>query len=173
MNINLFFMIVSFGLLMIFVLFKPLDIKKKEFVDVPIFEVKSFSVYELNAKGLNDVIIADSGIRYDDRYEFSNINYTDKTKEYISNMKAQKGLYKGDVIEFSGDVNYFRDDGLSFKTQKVRYNKRTKTASTKDKYIAYMGENRVTGSSLVYNANLKKFNSLDVRAIYKLNEEEK
>jgi len=173
MNINLFFVLVSFGLLMIFVLFKPLDIKEKEFIDVPMFEVKSFSVYELNTKSLNDVIIADRGIRYNDRYEFFNINYTDKTKKYISNMKAQKGFYKGNIIKFSGDVNYVRDDGLNFKTQKVNYNKHTKIAHTDANYIAYMGENKIVGTSFVYNASLKKFNSTDVKAIYQIQEEQK
>ena len=170
-NINFFFLLVSFGLLMIFVFFKPLDVKKKEFIDIPLFEVKDFSVYELNAKGLNDFIIADNGVRYRNRYEFSNINYIDKTKLYISNMKAKKGLYIGDTVEFSGGVSYTRDDGLSFKTHKARYNRRSKVASTEDKYIAYIGNNKITGISFVYNTVLKKFVSKDIRAIYQIKEE--
>jgi len=173
MNINFFFIAVSFGLLMIFVLFKPLDIKKREFVDVPIFEVNLFSVYELDRDGLNDVVIGDKGIRYEDRYRFFNINYTDKTKEYISNIKADNGLYKGDVFVFDGNVNYVRDDGLNFKTQKIRYNKATTVVSTDTDFVAYIGENRVVGTSLVYDKTSKKLRSKDVRATYQIAEEKK
>ena len=173
MNINFFFIAVSFGLLMIFVFFKPLDIKKREFDDVPIFEVNLFSVYELNRDGLNDVVIGDRGIRYEDRYRFFNINYTDKTKEHISNIKSDNGLYKGDVFVFDGNVSYVRDDGLNFKTQKVRYNKKTTVVSTDTDFVAYIGENRVVGTSLVYDKTSKKLRSKDVRAIYQIAEEKK
>ena len=173
MNINFFFIAVSSGLLMIFVFFKPLDIKKREFVDVPIFEVTTFSAYELDTNGLNDVVIGEKGIRYEDRYKFFNINYTDKTKEYVSNMKSDEGLYKGDIFEFSGHVSYFRDDGLNFKTQKIKYDKKHKIISTDTAFIAYMGKNKITGRSFIYNKRSKKIYSKNIKAVYQIPEDKK
>jgi len=171
MNINIFFIVVSAGLLSIFLLFKPLDIKQRNFVDVPIFELQSFTLYELNQKGLITVMIGDKATRYSDRYKVSNINYTDNSKEYLANMKADNGLFKDDIVSLNGDVNYQREDGLNFQTQRAIYNKKTKVAHTDTKYISFMGKNRVVGSSLRYDNLLNKVKSENVTANYQLKED--
>ncbi|MEA3331304.1 MAG: LPS export ABC transporter periplasmic protein LptC [Campylobacterota bacterium] len=171
MNINIFFLFISIGLLMIFFLFKPLDIKEREFVDIPVFELKSFTLYELNTKGLSTIMIGDSAIRYSDRYRVSNINYTDNSKEYIANMKADNGTYKDEIVNLNGNVIYQREDGLSFETQKASYNKKTKIAYANTDYISYMGTNRVVGKSLIYNNLSKRVKSQSVVAKYQLQEE--
>ena len=173
MNINIFFVIVSFGLLSIFILFKPLGVEQKNFVDVPIFELNSFTLYELDTKGLVTLMKGDEAIRYSDRYQVSNINYTDNSKKFFVNMKANNGLFKDEVVSLSGDVNYKRGDGLNFKTQKASYNKKTKIAYIDTKYIAYMGENEITGSSLEYNNRLNIAKSKNIVAKYQLQEDTK
>jgi len=172
MNINIFFITVLFGLMAIFFLFKPLDIKQRNFIDVPIFELRSFTLYELNQKGLITVMIGDKATRYSDRYSVSNINYTDSSKGYLANMKADNGLYKNDILKLNGNVDYQREDGLVFKTQKATYNKKTKIAHTNTKYVSYMGENKVVGSSLRYDNLLKKVKSKNVTANYQIKEDQ-
>ena len=171
MNINVFFIIISAGLLGIFLGFKPLDIKQQHFVDVPIFELKSFTLYELNKLGLESVMVGDNGIRYSNRYEVENINYTDSSKGYLANIKADKGLYKNDTLKLNGHVEYQRDDGLVFQTKRADYNKKTKIAYTDTNYVSYMGKNIVKGSYLRYDSNLKKTFSKNVTATYQLKEE--
>ncbi|SMP88921.1 Lipopolysaccharide-assembly, LptC-related, partial [Epsilonproteobacteria bacterium SCGC AD-308-P11] len=117
MNINIIFIIISIGLMMIFFLFKPMHIKQQEFVDVPLFELSSFSLYELNKKGLNNTMIGTKGTRYSDRYTVENIDYTDNSEKFIANMKADNGIYKDDIVYLEGNVTYTREDGLVFFTQ--------------------------------------------------------
>jgi len=171
MNVNIFFVIVSVGLIGIFVFFKPLDIKQRDFVDVPVFELGAFTLYELDTNGLITVMVGDEAVRYSDRYKVSNINYTDNSKKYLANMKANKGLFKDNIVYLDGDVAYQREDGLSFTSQKARYNKKIKVAYTDTDYIAYMGKNMVAGSSLRYDNLLKKVKSENVKARYQLKED--
>jgi len=171
MNINIFFIIISVGLATIFFAFKPLDIKQRTFVDVPIFELKSFTLYELNTKKLITIMKGDKAIRYNDRYKVSKIDYTDNSRKYLANMKADNGLFKDKIVNLVGNVDYNREDGLSFKTQEGSYNKETKVAYTNTDYISYMGTNKVVGSSLRYDSLLNRVKSKDVRAIYQLKED--
>jgi len=147
-----------------------MNIKKQKFVDVPLFELTSFTLHELNRVGLETFMFGDSAIRYADRYSVVNIDYTDNSKEYIANMKARHGLYKDDIIELEKDVVYEREDGLTFQTSKVVYNKKTSIAIADTDYVSYRGENRVIGSYIKYDNSLNQVESKNVVATYQLKE---
>jgi len=164
----MFFAIIFSALIAIFFLFKPMDIKKQEFVDVPLFELKSFTLHELNRVGLQTLMTGDNAIRYSDRYSVLNIDYTDNSKEYIANMRAREGLYKDEVIELENDVVYSREDGLTFETSKAIYNKKTNIAIADADYVSYRGENVVNGSFVKYNNSLNRVESKNVTATYQL-----
>ena len=106
MNISIFFSAIIFAMFLILVLFKPLNIKQQDFGEIPIFELTNFKVMELDEKGLTTVMNGDKGIRYKDRYVVNNIDYTDNTKKYLANMKANKGIYKDDIIDLEGNLVY-------------------------------------------------------------------
>jgi len=154
----------------IYFLFKPLNIKQQQFVDVPLFELQKFTMYELNPTGLKTVMLGSTATRYTDRYTVKNIDYTDNSKEYIANMKANNGLYKDEFVTLSGDVKYVREDGLTFKTQKVTYNKKTSEAISNVNYVAYLDKNIVHGSYIKYNNLKNKIYSKNVIAKYQLTE---
>lgn len=170
MNISIFFGVTIFGLFAIFFLFEPLDIKKQDFGEIPVFELEKFQLIELDEHGLTTMMNGDKGLRYTNRYIVYNINYTDNTKKYLANMTANEGLYKGNVIDLMGDIKYNREDGISFSTQKAIYNKSTNIVHSPSPYIAYMGENQVVGSSIKYNNVLDTVTSKKVTANYKLKE---
>lgn len=159
--------------MMIFFLFKPMHIKQQEFVDVPLFELSSFSLYELNKKGLNNTMTGTKGTRYRDRYTVENIDYTDNSEKFIANMKADNGIYKDDIVYLEGNVTYTREDGLVFFTQSATYNKKTSIAHTDNSYVSYRGKDKVTGSSLRYNNLLNQVSSKNVVAIYNFQEKTK
>ena len=172
MNINIFFSLISIGLLMIFLIFKPLDIKEQKFVDVPLFELSSFTLFELDRAGLTTVMKGNQAIRYSNRYEVKGIDYTDNSKKYLANMKATNGIYKNNIVDLYGDVNYAREDGLAFETQKATYNKKTKIAKVTTKYLSYKGKNRITGEHLIYNNLSNRAESTNVVAKYQIQERE-
>ncbi len=158
---------------MIFVLFKPLDIKKQEFIDIPLFELQSFTLFELNNKGLTTVMKGSSATKFSDRYSVENIDYTDNSVEYIASMRAKYGLYKNDTVDLKGDIVYQREDGLTFETQKATYNKKSKIAHVNTDFIAYRGDDMLKGSSMTYNNLLNRAKSTDIVAKYQLQENSK
>ena len=170
MNINIFFLIIIGGLLAIFTLFEPIDIKKQKASEIPILELEKFKLTELSVKGLSSIMEGSHGFRYSDRYSVLDLDYTDNTNELLDNIKAKNGLYKGNVIDLNGDVVYFREDGLTFKTQNGRYNQKTDVVQALTKYVSHMKGNRATGSSIEYNNALGTIKSKNIVANYKLKE---
>lgn len=157
-------------LLMIFISFKPLNIKQQKFVDVPLFKLNDFTLYELSTTGLNTVMFGSVGIRYSDRYKVENIDYTDNSKQYIVNMKANYGQYKNNIIDLTGDVVYYREDGLTFDTQKVVYDKTTHIVIADSNYTIHRNNDNVVGTYLKYDNLLDKIESKNVTALYNLQE---
>ncbi len=164
----MFFVIILSALIAIFFLFKPMDIKKQKFGDVPLFELTAFTLHELDRVGLQTVMSGDNAIRYSNRYTVKNIDYTDNSKEYIANMKAKQGIYKNEIVELEDDVVYSREDGLTFETSKAIYNKKTNIAIADADYVSYRGENVVNGSFVKYNNSLNRVESKNVTATYQL-----
>jgi len=170
MNINLFFIVIISGLFTIFFLFKPLEQTKQKFDEIPMLELKDFKLSELNTKGLTSVTNGIIGIRYSDRYTVTDLDYIDNSRKFISHIQSNDGLYKGNDLFLNGDVEYEREDGISFKTQKAKYNEKTKIMQSLTKYVSYVGENRATGSYLEYNNETGISKSKNVTINYKLKE---
>lgn len=149
-----------------------MHIKQQAFVDVPLFELKDFTMYELDQKGLRTIMLGSAATRYSNRYTVQDIDYTDNEKEeYIANMKAKHGIYKDDVVvTLHGDVAYVRDDGLTFKTQKAVYNKKTSDVVSDVGYVAYLNESIIKGSYIKYNNEKNRIFSKNVRAKIQLQE---
>jgi len=152
-------------------MFKPMDIKIQHFKDVPLFELSDFTMYELDPEGLKTIMLGSTGTRYADRYTVKDMDYTDNSKKYIANMLSDFGVYKNEIVRLTGHVVYVREDGLTFKTEKATYKKKTADVISNTKYIAYLNDNIVIGDYLKYNNISKKIYSKNVIAKYQLKEE--
>jgi LPS export ABC transporter protein LptC len=161
------------GLSMIYFFFKPMNLKQTQDKEIPQFSLEKFTLNELDQNGLVTKMNGDDAIRYNDRYVVSNIDYTDNSKDFLTNMKAKNGLYKKDVVYLDGDVNFQRDDGLKFFSQKATYKKKIDVAYTNVEYIAYMGENYITGESAVIDNRKNTIKSKNIYAVYNLEEKKK
>lgn len=155
--------------MIIYFLFKPTKIVQQKFVDVPQLVIRKFTLYELDTKGLQTFMTGDKAERFKDRYIVDAIDYTDNSKKLVSNMVANYGMYKDDVVDLEGNVTYVRADGITFKSNRMAYNTLTKIATTKEPYTAQKGESEMSGRSLTYNALLKQMKSRKVAITYKLN----
>jgi LPS export ABC transporter protein LptC len=157
---------------MIFIGFKPLDVKQREFVDVPLFQLEDFTLYELNENGLVTLMKGSKAIRFSDRYKVTNIDYTDNSKVFIANMRADDGLYRDleDIIDLKGNVVYNREDGLIFESDEATYNQKSAIAHTNKDYVIYRDKNIVVGKSLLYDNRLNTVKSKNVVAKYQIQE---
>jgi len=170
MNINYFLSLVSISLISIYFLFKPMDIKQVDNKEVPLFSIDKFTLHELDEDGLITLMYGTKAKRYSNRYDVSNIDYTDNSKEFTSNMKANHGLYKENIVYLDGDVEFDRKDGLRYFSQKAVYNKKTEVASTNVDFNATMGLSKLYGTSIVINNNKNTIKSKDIYAIYNFKE---
>ncbi len=137
---------------------------------MPLFEIKDFTMYELDRSSLQTIMLGNEAVRYSNRYTIKNMDYTDNEKKYIANMKADDGIYKDDLVTLSGNVEYIRDDGLTFKTKKAVYNKKTSDVTSDVGYVAYLNDSIVQGSYIRYNNEKNKIFSKNVRAKIQLQE---
>lgn len=170
MSINVFFLGLVAILVAIFFGFQPLNITQKDFGEIPVFELDDFKLIELNSKGLTTVMDGTEGVRYTNRYLVYNIDYTDNTKEYLANMTADQGLYKGNIIKLDGNIAYKRKDGLIFKTQEATYDKKTNTVTSPLTYTSKIGKHEARGSNIQYNNALGIVKSKNITMNYKLKE---
>lgn len=157
--------------MLIYLIFEPIKIKEHKFIDVPLLNVGNFTLYELDTKGLKTIMTGEKALRFSDRYTVDLIDYTDNSKEFVSNMKADFGIYKANHVNLKGNVVYVREDGITFKSDTMHYNTTTSIATTKDSYVSHKYESNMIGQGLVYNAELKQMKSQSVAIRYKLEEE--
>jgi LPS export ABC transporter protein LptC len=172
LSINTFFVLIAIGLLMIYVGFKPQYIAEQNFDDVPLFELDSFVLHELNQEKLITIMKGSETKRYSDRYSVTNISFTDNSEELLANIRADSGLYrdKDNIIDLVGNVIYNREDGLVFESQEAIYDKKTAIARTQKDYIMYRDKDSVIGTSLVYDNANGRVKSKNVVAKYQIKE---
>ena len=154
----------------IYIFFKPLEIKQKQFGEIPLLELSPFTLYELDITGLRTIMKGSSGLRYKNRYVVNDIDYMDNSKKYLANMQANNGVYKNNIITLTKDVHYAREDGLSFDTQKLIYNKTKAIATSNVGYVAHRGDDTFKGTYIRYNNNKNFIFSKNVTAKIQLEE---
>jgi len=170
MNINFFFIFLFIGLVSIYHFFKPIKIEQQQFIDIPLFDMNKFTLYELNKEGLKTLMSGESSIRYSDRYKVSKINFTNNSQEYILNVTAGNGIYKNKELLLNNNIIFSREDGLTFQTGSAIYNKESNIIRTQGKYKASIGNNSITGESLIYNTITRKIKSKNIVMIFQLGE---
>jgi LPS export ABC transporter protein LptC len=170
MNINLFFISILAGLIAIFLFFKPLHLKEQKFTELPLFELKEFSLHELNTTALTIYMSGKSALRYSDRYEVKKFHFIDSSKKYLANIQADYGIYKDSNISLYGNIKFVQKDGLTFQTQSATYNKKTNLLRAKGSYTLLKDTDRFQGKDLYYYNKQNRVTSKDITAIYQIQE---
>lgn len=127
-------------------------------------------MYELDTHGLKTMMLGLEAFRYQDRYTIDDIDHTDHSKTHISNLKADFGIYKDDVLDLDGNVSLVRDDGLSYETQKALYYKKEGLLVVDTDYKLSQGDNVLRGSYIDHNNLTGKIHSKNIYAKYIIKE---
>jgi len=169
-NINIFFTVIIVGLLMIFFLFEPIHLKKQNHGEIALLKLENFKISELNREKLVSVIAGTTGTRYTNRYIIDDLDYVDNENKDLVKLKSKIGIYKNNILDLEGDVKYIRADGLSFESQRIIYNEKSKIAKSPVKYTSHMNNHLAKGSSIEYNSVTKVTNSKNITINYQLKE---
>ena len=151
---NHFFIVIALLLAAILLFFQPMDLKKRTFGDLEVAELElhNFTLYELDANGLENIMIGRKGIRYGDRIEVVDIDYTDSSQALQNNLQADYGIYNNkDLITLKGNVRYYREDGMQFRSDEAIINQTEQTIATVGPFKMDKFTDNVVGNDLFYD----------------------
>lgn len=150
-----------------------MELHKHTPIEMPVMEIKNFTLYELDATGITSLFSGSNSQRFADRDRIENINYTDSSKKLKVNIKADSGIHKGENIDLRGDVMYLREDGLGFKSEHAQYQKKSAIFSTDTDFIISKGSSIATGSSMQYDSKKQTTKATNIHTVYQLEESNK
>jgi len=168
---NHFFIGIAVILAAILFLFKPVEIKEQTKVrgEVPALELRTFTLYELDINGLKDVMIGQIGYRFKDRIEVKDIDYTDSTRSLQNNVLADFGVYNGkDLITLEGNVRYYREDGMKFRSNKAVIDQKEETITAIGPFEMDKLADNVVGDDLFYDMEKGLSKANNVTGIFTL-----
>ncbi len=101
--------------------------------------------------------IRDAGVLTVDNLRYS----TDSIKE----LRAKKGIYKGDKIYLDHNITVNQKVGFDYKAEHAIYDKKTEILNITSPFTAFMNENIIHGNSLRYDTRNKKAFATDIDAV--------
>ena len=78
-SINLFFVLLLSMLLGVFLFFKPIKTAPAPTKEVAQLELINFTLYSMKPEGVENVLAGSLGQRFEDRYEVTNVTFSDAT----------------------------------------------------------------------------------------------
>jgi hypothetical protein len=147
-----------------------MEIKQSVAKEVPVFEFKDFTMYELNTESLTMIMKGFQASKYQDRYDVQDINYTDNTQQNRANMLASHGVYKDDIIYLDGDVLYksLNKNRFTFHTTTAKFEKKKSLITCENNFTITFENGMMRGTYLQYNNAQQKVYSKNVTANYNL-----
>ena len=166
---NYFFITVAFLLAAILYFFKPMEMEERIEKEVAQLELHNFTLYEIGVDGLKDIMIGRNGLRFEDRIEIKDIDYTDSTRSLQNNIQADFGRYNNrDIITLEGNVRYYREDGLKFSTNRAIIDQNRETITTFGPFTLEKLSEKAVGMDLFYDNKNGRSNATDVTGLFDL-----
>ena len=155
-------------LISLIVLFKPIknsSNKNNKNNTTPLITFKDSTLYTIDDKKVTRIIKSTKLNKYKNKEEIIKGTLISRVK--IENSEDLTDIIKADHISkiknnliFTKDVIYLRDSFISFKTNQLYYNLKTKIAKTKDKFDGKYYNNEIQGKNLYLNIE-KEYIRLD------------
>jgi len=153
LNANYFFIAIALLLSAILYFFKPMQIDETVKGEIAQLEMRNFTLYELDVNGLKDVMIGRLALRFKDRIEISDIDYTDSSRSHQNNLQADYGTYDNvELITLEGNVRYYREDGMRFRSEKAIIHQKKETVAAVGPFTLEKGSENAVGTDLFYDS---------------------
>lgn len=170
---NYFFIAIALVLASILIFFKPMPVTNtiEDNAEVAELELRNFTLYEIGVDGLKDIMIGHYGYRYGDRIEVEEIDYTDSSGDQRNNLQADFGIYNNkDLITLEGNVRYYREDGMKFRSDKAVINQVDESITAVGPFTMDKLADHVVGTDLFYDSKNGLTKAKDVTGFFTLTE---
>ena len=122
---------------------------------------QNFSLVELKENTIGQQLSAKETIKYKTHLDFKEIDLRD---EMGHNIKAKEGVYKDDIVYMKENIHLTRKDGLSFTTENLNYNLKTKEMQTFSPFILELNESSIKGTNLMFYLKTKEIRADNIDA---------
>jgi len=163
-------LLLSFAL---FVFLRPEAVVKSDDKEIAQLELEDFMVYEMDKNGVTSVVSGSSGKQFTKYYEVENAHYIENKNQLGEHLYADKARFENDIAYLDDNVRYFREDGLSFESDKAIYNTKKEHLFVPDKFVLTQNENVIYGKKLNYHSKTGKIKAQKIDANYYIEEETK
>jgi len=166
MKLTHFFVLMLVLSLSLFVLLKPESISPSTGEEIAQLEIEDFIVYEIDKTGVTSVVSGTVGKQYTAYYEVENAHYIENKNQLGEHLYADYAKFEKNIAYLNDNVRYFREDGLSFESNKAVYNTKAEKLYVPDDFILTQNENVVYGKELHYNSKTGKIEAEKIEANY-------
>jgi LPS export ABC transporter protein LptC len=171
MTVNHFFIFVALVMAGIFFGFRPVASVEPNHKEIAQLDLNTFTIYEMDEKGLIHILHGSEGLRFTDRYEVHDIAFIDNSGEVGKEMTADFGRARAETVELRGNVLIRQGDGSEVRTEKIHYDKAKRLVTSDTRFTLKQDGNRATGERLLYRLDDGHIEAKNITAFYTLPEE--
>jgi len=122
---------------------------------------QNFSLIEFKENEVGEQLFAAETIKYKTHLDFKDIDLSDENGD---NIKAKQGLYIDDRLYMKEKIRLTRQDGLTFTTENLNYNLKTKELQTLEPFVLELNESRIKGTNLRFYIKTKEIRADNIEA---------
>jgi len=173
MKVTHFFILMLGFSLSLFVFLRPEQLAKPSGEVVAQLEIEDFTLYKIDKNGVTSVVSGSEAKQYVSHYEVQNAHYIENKNKLGEHLYADHARFEKDIAYLNDNVRYFREDGLSFESDKAIYNTKKELLYVPENFVLTQNENVVYGKELHYNSKTGKMQAEKIDANYYIIEDEK
>jgi LPS export ABC transporter protein LptC len=173
MKVTHFFIIMLGFSLSLFIFLRPEQLAKPSGEVLPQLEIEDFTLYEMDETGVTSVVSGSDAKQYVSHYEVENAHYIENKNKLGEHLYADHARFEKDIAYLNDNVRYFREDGLSFESDKAIYNTNKENLYVPGSFVLTQNENVVYGKELYYNSITGKMKANEIDANYYIIEDKK
>lgn len=166
MKLTHFFALLFLLSVSLLVFLTPQELSVSSGKEMAQLEIEDFIVYELNKDGVKSVVSGTIGKQYAAHYEVKNVHYIENKNKLGEHLYADNGKFKKDIAYLDDNVRYFREDGLSFESDKAVYNTKKEILHVPTKFVLTQNENVIYGKDLYYYSESGHITAKKIDASY-------
>jgi hypothetical protein len=122
---------------------------------------KDFSLFELKVDVQGKKVFAHEATKYTNFLDLKEVNLSDENGH---NILAKRAVYEENTVFMKDDIQFIREDGLTFKTKSLSYDFKIEEIATSTPFTLDLNGSIIKGDNLKYNMKGKEISADDIVA---------